>query len=50
MDKKFRKLLDRYRVESGKGFSLRDHDPDDTGGLKPAPQCTNRTGRLLRTH
>ncbi|MES2712613.1 MAG: polyphosphate kinase 2 family protein [Pseudomonadota bacterium] len=33
MDKKFRKLLDRYRVTQGKGFSLRNHDPDDTGGL-----------------
>ncbi|MBR0657066.1 PPK2 family polyphosphate kinase [Plastoroseomonas arctica] len=34
MEKKIRKLVDRYRVTAGKGFSLRDHDPDDTGGLK----------------
>jgi PPK2 family polyphosphate:nucleotide phosphotransferase len=27
-----RKLLNRYRVTSGKGFSLKDHDPADTGG------------------
>ena len=29
-----RKLLAQYRVESGKGFRLKDHDPDDTAGLK----------------
>lgn len=28
-----RKLLDRYRVDSGKGFRLKDHDPGDTAGL-----------------
>ncbi|HUZ62557.1 MAG TPA: polyphosphate kinase 2 family protein [Acetobacteraceae bacterium] len=28
------RLLDRYRVVSGKKFRLRDHDPADTGGLK----------------
>jgi PPK2 family polyphosphate:nucleotide phosphotransferase len=27
-----RKLLDRYRVTDGSGFSLRDHDPADRGG------------------
>jgi PPK2 family polyphosphate:nucleotide phosphotransferase len=36
MDKaKRRKLLARYRVESGKGFRLAKHDPADTAGLKP---------------
>lgn len=34
MEKKFRKLVDRYRVTEGKGFCLRDHDPGDTGGHK----------------
>lgn len=35
MDSKARrKLLAQYRVESGKGFRLKDHDPDDTAGLK----------------
>ncbi|MDB5371539.1 MAG: hypothetical protein JWP04_181 [Belnapia sp.] len=29
-----RKLLARYRIESGKGFHLKDFDPADTGGLK----------------
>lgn len=33
IDKKLRKLIDRYRVTSGKGFRLKDHDPADTGGL-----------------
>ena len=28
--KQIRKLLERTRLVSGKGFSLRDHDPDDT--------------------
>ena len=26
------KLLDRYRVSDGRGFSLKDHDPADKGG------------------
>ncbi len=30
--KKIAKLLDRYRVTDGKGFSLGDYDPADTGG------------------
>ncbi len=30
---KFHALLDRYRIESGKGFRLKDHDPADTAGL-----------------
>lgn len=33
IEKKLRKLIDRYRVTGGKGFRLRDHDPTDTGGL-----------------
>ncbi|MBR0647456.1 polyphosphate kinase 2 family protein [Roseomonas hellenica] len=33
MEKKLRKLIDRYRVTDGKGFRLKDHDPTDTGGL-----------------
>lgn len=28
--KQIRKLLERTRLESGRGFRLRDHDPDDT--------------------
>jgi len=31
--RKLRRLVDRYRVTSGKGFRLRDHDPGDTAGL-----------------
>ncbi len=30
--KQIRKILDRYRVTSGKGFRLKDHDPSDTAG------------------
>ncbi|MBN9507905.1 MAG: polyphosphate kinase 2 family protein [Alphaproteobacteria bacterium] len=30
--KELTKLLDRYRVTDGKGFRLKHHDPDDTGG------------------
>ena len=33
MDRKqTRRVLDRYRITSGKGFRLRDHDPGNTGG------------------
>ncbi|MBK1657297.1 polyphosphate kinase 2 family protein [Paracraurococcus ruber] len=31
--KRVRKLVERYRVEHGKGFRLKDRDPGDTGGL-----------------
>jgi PPK2 family polyphosphate:nucleotide phosphotransferase len=31
---KIEKMLDRYRVENGKHFCLKDHDPEDTYGLK----------------
>jgi PPK2 family polyphosphate:nucleotide phosphotransferase len=33
MEKRTEKLLARYRVEQGKGFRLRDHKPDDDGGV-----------------
>jgi len=29
---KVKRLLDRYRITSGKGFHLKDHDPADKGG------------------
>jgi PPK2 family polyphosphate:nucleotide phosphotransferase len=32
-NKQFRKIIDRYRIEEGKGFRLSDHDPGDTAGL-----------------
>ena len=31
--KRARKIVDPYRVASGRGFRLEDHDPADTGGL-----------------
>jgi PPK2 family polyphosphate:nucleotide phosphotransferase len=30
--KRMRRILDRYRVTSGKSFRLKDHDPSDTAG------------------
>jgi PPK2 family polyphosphate:nucleotide phosphotransferase len=33
MDKRTEKLLARYRIEHGKGFRLKDHKPDDDGGI-----------------
>jgi PPK2 family polyphosphate:nucleotide phosphotransferase len=30
--KQLRRLIERYRVDSGKGFRLKHHDPGDTGG------------------
>ena len=33
MDKRIEKLLARFRVENGKKFSLKEHDPADTAGL-----------------
>ncbi len=31
--KRRRKLMAQYRIESGKGFHLKDHDPGDTAGI-----------------
>ena len=31
--KRRRKLLAKYRIDTGKGFHLKDHDPGDTAGL-----------------
>jgi len=36
---KIEKLLKRYRVEDGKHFSLKDHDPGDTHGLESEPEA-----------
>jgi PPK2 family polyphosphate:nucleotide phosphotransferase len=36
--KRTRKILARYRVEEGKGFRLKDHDPADTAGLDLAKE------------
>jgi PPK2 family polyphosphate:nucleotide phosphotransferase len=41
--KQARKILDRYRVTSGKGFRLKDYDPADTAGhLIPRAQADAR--------
>jgi PPK2 family polyphosphate:nucleotide phosphotransferase len=40
MDAPIRRILDRYRVTSGKGFALKDFDPADTAGhLLSRPQA-----------
>jgi len=39
--REIRRILDRYRVTSGKGFRLKDHDPTDTAGrLLPKPHAS----------
>jgi PPK2 family polyphosphate:nucleotide phosphotransferase len=51
MDKAFEKLLSRYRIEHGKGFRLRDHKPDDDGGLdldkQGAPEMLQKGVKFL---
>jgi hypothetical protein len=38
--RQMRRIMDRYRVTSGKGFRLKDHDPADTAGhLLPKSQA-----------
>jgi PPK2 family polyphosphate:nucleotide phosphotransferase len=34
LEKRAYKMLDRYRITRGKGFRLKDVDPDETAGLK----------------
>jgi len=46
--KDIQKLVQRYRVDDGESFRLRDVDPDDTGGLseedRPTAQAALREG------
>jgi PPK2 family polyphosphate:nucleotide phosphotransferase len=37
---KLGKALDRYRVEDGKHFRLKDHDPADVGKMKPGSESS----------
>jgi PPK2 family polyphosphate:nucleotide phosphotransferase len=47
--KRMRRILDRYRVTSGKGFRLKDHDPADTAGhLLTKPQADALVARDVR--
>jgi PPK2 family polyphosphate:nucleotide phosphotransferase len=49
-NKQFRKIIDRYRIEEGKGFRLSDHDPADTAGLsmeKDAAKALLQEGIVL---
>jgi PPK2 family polyphosphate:nucleotide phosphotransferase len=44
--KRIRSIIDRYRVTSGKGFRLKDHDPTDTAGhLLTKPQADAMVAR-----
>ena len=44
--KRMRRIIDRYRVSSGKGFRLKDHDPTDTAGhLLTKPQADAMVAR-----
>jgi PPK2 family polyphosphate:nucleotide phosphotransferase len=46
MDVPMRRILDRYRVTSGKGFALKDFDPTDTAGhLLSRPQAEAMVAR-----
>lgn len=53
MEKQVEKALERYRVEEGKRFRLRDHAPDDDGGLRldkeGAPELLQRGVQYLST-
>ena len=42
--KRAEKLVERYRVTSGKGFRLKDFDPQDTGWLKSADKPEAKQG------
>ncbi|MBN8873050.1 MAG: polyphosphate kinase 2 family protein [Rhodospirillales bacterium] len=47
--KRVRKLLDPYRIESGKGFRLSDHDPRDTAGaVLGKPDASTLLGEGVR--
>src|SRR5512143_110687 len=37
--KRIRKFVERYRVDDGKGFRLRDHDPGDSHGIQSKTQA-----------
>jgi len=53
VEKQVEKALERYRVEEGKRFRLRDHAPDDDGGLRldkeGAPELLQRGVQYLST-
>jgi PPK2 family polyphosphate:nucleotide phosphotransferase len=37
--KRIRKFVERYRVDDGKGFRLKDHDPGDSHGIQSKSQA-----------
>jgi PPK2 family polyphosphate:nucleotide phosphotransferase len=42
-----RALITPYRITSGRGFRLADHDPDDTGGIDSKADAADRLQRGL---
>ncbi|NKE46605.1 polyphosphate kinase 2 family protein [Roseomonas frigidaquae] len=51
MEERIESVLSRFRVEEGQGFHLKDHKPDDTGGLSmtksDAPALLKRGVEIL---
>ncbi len=43
--KRVRKFVERYRVDDGKGFRLRDHDPADSQGIESKSQAEKMLAR-----
>jgi PPK2 family polyphosphate:nucleotide phosphotransferase len=43
--KRIRKFVERYRVDDGKGFRLKDHDPGDSHGIQSKTQAEKMLAR-----
>jgi PPK2 family polyphosphate:nucleotide phosphotransferase len=43
--KRIRKFVERYRVDDGKGFRLKDHDPGDSHGIESKSQAEKMLAR-----
>ena len=43
--KRIRRFVERYRVDDGKGFRLRDHDPGDSHGIPSKSQAEKMLAR-----
>ena len=44
-----RALISRFRIANGRTFRLKDHDPDDTGGIGSKDEATDRLARGLES-
>jgi PPK2 family polyphosphate:nucleotide phosphotransferase len=43
--RRIRKFVERYRVDDGKGFRLKDHDPGDSSGIESKSQAEKLLAR-----